>query len=113
MNAVTRAITRAGRNDRARKAMGTMCMLVQSAAVNAREPEERGKLREAVEKYSGPWNADNDPWGEHDFGVFQMFGLRWLFKFDDYSQTYPTLAELRAHGLSHWLVLTILRADEY
>ena len=83
MSAVMRAVTKAQRNDRARKAMGTMCMLVQTAAVNARDPEERSALRAAVEKYNGPWGPDNDPWGEHDFGVIEMFGLRWFWKIDN------------------------------
>jgi len=113
MSAIKRAMEISERNDRARKAIGVACMLVQTAAVNARDPEERSRLREAVEKFNGPWTQGNDPWCEHDFGVIEMFGLRWFWKFDDYSQTYPSVGELRAHGLTHWLVLTILRADEY
>jgi len=40
-------------------------------------------LRRAIAEYSD-WSDGNDPYGEHDFGAFDLFGQRILFKVDYY-----------------------------
>lgn len=99
-------MTIAERNDRARKALGVGCMLVQTSGVCALPPETQSRLREAVENFND-FNEENDPWGEHDFGVIELDGERFFWKIDDYGENF------REHGATHRLVLTIMRADEY
>jgi hypothetical protein len=48
------------------------------------------------------FTADNDPWGEHDFGAFESSGHRIFWKIDDYAGTD-----------GYQLVLTIMLAEEY
>ena len=48
------------------------------------------------------FNADNDPWGEHDFGSFTYCGQKIFWKIDNYA------------GAEHLdLILTIMFASEY
>lgn len=96
----------AERNDRARKAMGVACMLVQTIGVNMLPPEEQSRLREAVETFND-FNNDNDPWNEHDFGKISQDGVDYFWKIDDFGQYH------KDHGATHHLVLSIMRADEY
>jgi hypothetical protein len=59
------------------------------------------------------FRPDNDPYGEHDFGLLQVAHLRVIFKIDYYDQ------QLRGHspdpsdGRVTPRVLTIMLADEY
>lgn len=100
-------MTIAERNDGARKAMGVACMAVQTQGVNALPVDEQSKLREAVEKFD-TFNENNDPYGEHDFGKIIQNGVDYFWKIDDYGEGYHHQA-----GITHRLVLTIMRADEY
>lgn len=59
---------------------------------------------EAIKKVAGfdEFTEDNDPWGDHDFGAFEVNGEKCFWKIDDY----------QGHdGIR--CVLTILLADEY
>lgn len=59
------------------------------------------------------FNADNDPYGEHDFGIVEHGGHRVFFKIDYYARGLehgspdPADAEITAR------VLTIMLASEY
>ena len=64
----------------------------------------------AVRDYSG-FNKDNDPYGEHDFGSFQIADIQFFWKIDYYDQDLqkwcdPLDGDCRRH-------LIIMRADEY
>ena len=64
----------------------------------------------AVRDYSD-FNPGNDPHGEHDFGSFQIAGIKFCWKIDYYDQEFeswcdPLSNECRRH-------LTIMRAEEY
>lgn len=98
--------TIAKRYDHARKALGVGCMLVQTSGVSSLPEAEQSMLREAVEAYS-EFGKDNDPYGEHDFGKITQNGVDYFWKIDNYGDEY------RQHGLTHPLLLTIMRADEY
>ena len=96
----------AERNDNARRAPGTECMLVITRGVSELSREKQSVLIEAVEKYNG-WDEGNDPYHEHDFGKIVYDGVDYFWKIDDYGQSY------KEQGASHPIVLTVMRADEY
>lgn len=48
------------------------------------------------------FNADNDPWKEHDFGSILIYGKKIFWKIDDYQGQENTD-----------LVLTVMLAEEY
>ena len=69
-------------------------------------------LRHAVASYSD-WSYGNDPYGEHDFGAFLLFGERVYFKVDYYHPEHDTLAPVPGNVELCRRVLTIMLAQEY
>ena len=67
-------------------------------------------LSRAVESFNS-FNEDNDPYGEHDFGSFELGDTKYFWKIDYYTEDLsggcdPLDPECRR-------VLTILLAEEY
>ncbi|MGC9417821.1 MAG: DUF3768 domain-containing protein [Rhodovulum sp.] len=59
------------------------------------------------------FGADNDPWGEHDFGAVAVMGEKVFFKIDYYTPDLTAGSENPANeGLTH-RVLTIMLPAEY
>ena len=67
-------------------------------------------LIQAVREYSD-FNEDNDPYGEHDFGVLYWYGAKIFWKIDYYDQMYETWHSPLSPGCNR--VLTIMLAEEY
>jgi hypothetical protein len=84
------------------------CPEVAAADVGARI----ASLRAAVATFSD-WSEGNDPYGEHDFGAFTLFGERLFFKIDYYHPDRDTLAPVPGNIELCRRVLTIMLADEY
>ncbi len=70
------------------------------------------KAMQAVRDFQA-FDEDNDPYGEHDFGVFKIDGQTLYWKIDYYDATHE-------HGSAHpedagktRRVLTVLLAEEY
>lgn len=59
------------------------------------------------------FTKDNDPYGEHDFGNFELDGETVNWKIDYYDPTFSRLSEDPADALKTQRVLTILLAEEY
>ena len=59
------------------------------------------------------FTKDNDPYGEHDFGIFDLDGETVNWKIDYYDPTFSRLSEDPADPLKTQRVLTILLAEEY
>jgi hypothetical protein len=59
------------------------------------------------------FTADNDPYGEHDFGAFEMDGQRVFWKIDYYDQTITAGSPDAADPSLTKRVLTIMLASEY
>ena len=60
------------------------------------------------------FTVDNDPYGEHDFGSFQLDGETLFWKIEYFDKTDSDLgAEDPSDPVTTARVLTIMRADEY
>ena len=75
-------------------------------------PERAAALRDALALFND-WDSGNDPYGEHDFGAFELFGERLFFKIDYYHPENDTLAPVPSNIDLCRRVLTVMRADEY
>jgi hypothetical protein len=69
-------------------------------------------LRAAIAQFSD-WAEGNDPYGEHDFGAFDLLGERLFFKIDYYHPDHDTHAPVPSNIELCRRVLTVMRADEY
>jgi len=98
-------------NDRFRTLGGNGTVVVTSGIKEAGDDFLRRTI-EATQAFSD-FSTENDPWGEHDFGAFEIDGQKIFFKIDYYDQTMQHGAENPANeGLTH-RVLTIMLASEY
>ena len=82
-----------------------------SAAIAATR-EHATALRRAIATF-GDWTEGNDPYGEHDFGAFVLFGQTLFFKIDYYHPDHDTLAPEPGNVELCRRVLTVMLADEY
>jgi len=57
------------------------------------------------------FSEDNDPWSEHDLGLFSLRGQDYMFKIDYYDEKLEFGADPLTQPFCR--VLTILRAGEY
>lgn len=69
-------------------------------------------LRAAIATFSD-WREGNDPYGEHDFGAFALFGRRLFFKIDYFHPDHDTLAPVTGSIELCRRVLTVMLAEEY
>lgn len=67
---------------------------------------------EAVQRFQN-FSADNDPYGEHDFGSVQIDGKRVFWKIDYYDQDCRYGSECPSDPARTTRVLTIMLASEY
>ena len=67
---------------------------------------------DAVRKFSD-FSADNDPWGEHDFGAVEIDGQKVFWKIDCYALDLKHRSENPANEALTHRVLTIMLASEY
>lgn len=107
----TRAAVRA-LNDALRSGESGDGMIVATEGVRAAGATFLGAVMAAVRRFDA-FDADNDPHGEHDFGVVDVEGARVFFKIDYYD---PTLTGHSADPADPRLtrrVLTIMLAHEY
>lgn len=61
------------------------------------------------------FTKDNDPWSEHDFGAFELVGMKLFWKIDHYEKgsRLTAGAEHPEDAATTERVLTIMLADEY
>lgn len=67
---------------------------------------------EAVQRFSD-FTADNDPYGEHDFGCVPVDGRKVCWKIDHYDRDCRYGSESPADPAQTTRVLTIMLASEY
>jgi hypothetical protein len=59
------------------------------------------------------FGADNDPYGEHDFGSIEFSGERYFWNIDYYDRSMEAGSENPADAKCTVRILTVMRADEY
>ena len=65
-----------------------------------------------VRSFTG-FSADNDPYGEHDFGAFNLAGRHLFWKIDYYAPDFLHGSENPADPSITCRVLTVMLASEY
>jgi hypothetical protein len=80
--------------------------------VHALGPEFLEAALKAVAAFEG-FNADNDPYGEHDCAALTVAGQRVLFKIDYYDTTLTAGSPDPADPAVTTRVLTVIPAEEY
>lgn len=85
---------------------------VLTAAVAALDSEVQTKIVEAVRHYEA-FDADNDPYGEHDFGSLVVDGYTVFFKIDYYGLDLQFHSPDPAEPAVTHRVLTIMLAEDY
>ena len=86
--------------------------LMITAGVSAKGPDFIRQAADAVRSFDA-FTEDNDPWGQHDFGAFELDGERIFWKIDPYDLTMTMGSPNPANDAVTMRVLTILLASEY
>lgn len=77
---------------------------------NVSSHEKREEIIEAVRNFEG-FSADNDPYGEHDFGKVIVDETSYFFKIDYYDENLEYGVDPKEEPAIR--VMTIMSADEY
>jgi Protein of unknown function (DUF3768) len=109
---VTRAERIAQLNDLARTAMGVASVVMQTPGVAALPPETQSRIREGVETFDA-FTSGNDPYGERDFGSFEVDAVRVFWKIDYYDRSLTFGSEDPSDPAQTKRLLTIMLAEEY
>ena len=101
-------------NDAFRKDPTRFGRAVVTRGVNARGPDFVVRAMRAVASFTD-FTMDNDPYGEHDFGAFQLDGETLFWKIDAYEKAsdYTAGAETPDNPSTTDRVLTVMLAEEY
>jgi len=95
---------------------GVKALLASDPEADGALPEESAErtatLRHAVATFNDFPQA-NDPYREHDFGSFELFGGKLFWKIEYYHPDRDTLAPERANIELCRRVVTIMLAEEY
>ena len=86
--------------------------VLMTAGVDALPTDIKALVLFAVQSFRN-FTKDNDPHGEHDFGIFEIEGEPYFFKIDYYALDLSGGSEDPADPSVTTRVLTIMRADEY
>lgn len=109
-NADTQTIRIRDLNDAFRKAMvGDIYLTSGVAALPA---ETQAKVISSVKEFDA-FDADSDPFHEHDFGAFDIAAQKFFWKIDAYDLNLEYGSENPADDSKTRRVLTIMLADEY
>ena len=100
----------ARQNDQFRRHPGADWMM--TAGVDAKGPLFVLSAISAVRAFDA-FVADNDPYGEHDFGAFELCGERLFWKIDYYDEDLRGLSSDPADPLVTRRIITVMLASEY
>jgi len=100
-------------NDAFRKTLNPMLgKALLTAGVSALPSDVRAMSIRKVATFDA-FDGDNDPNGEHDFGSFELAGLKFFFKLDYYDRNLEFGSDDPADPMKTTRVLTIMLAEEY
>ncbi|AGK57064.1 hypothetical protein HYPDE_26918 [Hyphomicrobium denitrificans 1NES1] len=86
--------------------------LVITRGVAAHGNDFINRALEEVRAFS-EFTESNDPWGEHDFGVFALDGVTLNWKVDCYDEERETASPDASDPAQTRRVLTVMLAEEY
>ncbi len=86
--------------------------VLQTRGIQALGPELVAQVHERVRTFAA-FTPENDPYGEHDFGSFELQGVRIMWKIDYYNLSLDGGSENPADPEATTRVLTIMLAEEY
>ena len=87
--------------------------VVMTAGIATLTPAQRLNVMASVREFDH-FTEENDPYGEHDFGSFELEGIgRILWKMDYYDPSLEYGSEDPADLALTWRILTIMLAEEY
>jgi len=86
--------------------------IMMTAGVNALDAADLVALRMKIAGYDD-FTADNDPHGEHDFGVVEHNGQTFFWKIDYYDRAMEAGSEDPSDPKQTTRVMTIMFAEEY
>ena len=98
-------------NDKFRRTL-TGGTLLLTAGIVALGDDVQARVIEMVRTFDA-FTPDNDPYGERDFGSFEVDGEKVFFKFDYYDLSRAMHSEDAADPSKTERVLTIMLASEY
>ncbi len=84
-------------------------LVLTSGIIAAASAEQ---VQKALARFDA-FNADNDPYGEHDFGALDINGRRCFFKIDYYEQAMIAGSDDPSDPAKTTRVLTVMLASEY
>jgi hypothetical protein len=87
-------------------------MIVMSVGVSELSLTSKAEAILTVQRFSD-FSEDNDPYGEHDFGSFEIAGERFFWKIDYYDVSLRHGSEDPEDPEKTVRVLTIMLAEEY
>jgi hypothetical protein len=83
-----------------------------TASVSALPPVLVAEVLERVRTFTD-FTLDNDPYGEHDFGSFELAAHKFLWKIDYYDKSMTHGSDDPADPEQTTRVLTIMLAEDY
>jgi Protein of unknown function (DUF3768) len=86
--------------------------IMMTRGVSALGPARIGHLMERLRAFS-QFDAENDPYGEHDFGAFDDEGRKYFWKIDYYDPSLTYHSEDASDPTKTVRVLTLMLAEEY
>lgn len=99
-------------NDRFRKHGEGQGTFLVTSGISAKGPAFVLAAVRAVRAFDA-FTKDNDPYGEHDFGAFNLEGERLFFKIDPYDLSLQAYSPNAADPAKAKRVLTLMLASEY
>ena len=98
-------------NDLARQTF-MFCRVVLSQGLMSLEEHDLQEVISLVRSFTD-FTKDNDPYGEHDFGMVEFRGKKYFWKFDYYdrTQTFGSLEPSDPEQTTR--VLTVFLSEEY
>lgn len=86
--------------------------VVSTVGVQSLPEATQKALIQAVQSFNR-FDEDNDPYGEHDFGMIQLKGQIFYWKIDYYDLNLEYRSEDPANSAKTKRVLTLMLAEEY
>jgi len=99
-------------NDQFRHGDRTLGEYNATATVASLPPEKLRALTQSIAAFDD-FTPDNDPHGEHDFGVIELDGDRYFWKIDYYDRDFKFRSSDPADPRLTKRVLMIMEASEY